>query len=479
MTNLPPRVFVSYSWTSPEHEEFVLTLATRLRSDGVDVILDKWDLREGHDKHVFMETMVTDPNVWRVLIICDKRYAERADSRAGGVGTESQIISAEVYNRTAQEKFIPVVSELGSDGAPHLPAFLKSRIYIDLSDVQRYYSEYEKLLRNIFEKPLNRKPELGTPPRFAVDDPPKPIATLSIFRALTDAFERDRSSRNAHEAAFLDTMVNDLENFRITRNSNEYDDDIVRSIEDLKPYRDQFVEFIRLKCLYGKPNEDFNETIRFLERVCQHYEPPIAMSTYIEGWFDNYKFFGWELFLYLIASLVRYRRISDAVTFLEERYIITRRTPPSVPYGIFCENLDALDEHRNRRLNLGRGSLSADLLKARADSKQISFDDIMQTDLILSVRGLVGPASALELNWFPRAVIFRSSHIQPFELFLRVESPQHREGLCKLLGIGSIKELVSNVTSLRKAGRLDDYRIGRTWRVPFENLMNFTKLSAL
>ncbi len=53
-----PKVFISYSWSSSQHEAFVMELAEKLMADGVQVILDKWDLREGHDKYVFMETMV-------------------------------------------------------------------------------------------------------------------------------------------------------------------------------------------------------------------------------------------------------------------------------------------------------------------------------------------------------------------------------------------------------------------------------------
>lgn len=122
-----PKAFISYSWSSPEHEAFVMALAEKLMADGVQVILDKWELLEGHDKHVFMETMVTDPDVSKVLIISDQAYAQKADQRAGGVGTESQIISGEVYNQVNQEKFIPIVTEY-ADNQACLPSFLKSRI---------------------------------------------------------------------------------------------------------------------------------------------------------------------------------------------------------------------------------------------------------------------------------------------------------------------------------------------------------------
>ena len=108
----PPKVFISYSWTSEEHKEYVLNLAEKLRCDGVDVILDRWDLKKRHDKYAFMERMVNDPTVDKVLVVSDRMYAEKADERTGGVGTESQIVSQEIYGNVAQEKFIPIVTEL-------------------------------------------------------------------------------------------------------------------------------------------------------------------------------------------------------------------------------------------------------------------------------------------------------------------------------------------------------------------------------
>ena len=58
-----PKVFISYSWSSSDHEKWVLNLAEKLRGDGIDVILDKWDLGVGHDKYAFMERMVTDKDI--------------------------------------------------------------------------------------------------------------------------------------------------------------------------------------------------------------------------------------------------------------------------------------------------------------------------------------------------------------------------------------------------------------------------------
>jgi hypothetical protein len=37
----PPRVFISYSWENEAHKEWVMALATRLYTDGIDVTLDR------------------------------------------------------------------------------------------------------------------------------------------------------------------------------------------------------------------------------------------------------------------------------------------------------------------------------------------------------------------------------------------------------------------------------------------------------
>lgn len=60
-----PKVFISYSWHPEENKVRVQRLAERLMGDGVNVILDVWDLKNGQDKYVFMEQMVEDSEIKR------------------------------------------------------------------------------------------------------------------------------------------------------------------------------------------------------------------------------------------------------------------------------------------------------------------------------------------------------------------------------------------------------------------------------
>ena len=103
-----PKVFISYSWTV---QEWVVELAQRLVNDGIDTIIDFWNLKPGNDKYKFMESMVTDNTIDFVLIVCDKTYAEKANDRTGGVGDETVIISSELCGKFKQEKFLSLILE--------------------------------------------------------------------------------------------------------------------------------------------------------------------------------------------------------------------------------------------------------------------------------------------------------------------------------------------------------------------------------
>lgn len=73
-TNEHPKVFISYAWGSQEYQKRVLALATELKRDGIEVLLDKWSLKEGHDTYAFMEQSVNDSSVTNVLLLLDPIY---------------------------------------------------------------------------------------------------------------------------------------------------------------------------------------------------------------------------------------------------------------------------------------------------------------------------------------------------------------------------------------------------------------------
>jgi len=160
-----PTAFVSYSRDSREHVEWVVKLASDLRRNGIDTILDEWNLMDyGGDLHLFMEAGVRDSA--HVVTVCTPRYAERADARVGGVGVESTVITGEFYDKMRTRKYVSVVREYERELKDSLPSYLKSRYAIDFSSAGRYAESLEELLRWILGRPKHKKPRLGNLPDF-------------------------------------------------------------------------------------------------------------------------------------------------------------------------------------------------------------------------------------------------------------------------------------------------------------------------
>ena len=160
----PPAAFVSYSWAGEEHGAWVADLARRLRANGVDVHLDRWDVGLGHDLNQFMERYA-EPTA-RVLVVLSDDYKQKADDRGkspSGVGTETTIVSSTVYADLGGNRVVPVVPDSGTvAGNPLVPTYLSGRKWIDFRGDNE--KAYEELLRELHGVPLEAAPPLGPNP---------------------------------------------------------------------------------------------------------------------------------------------------------------------------------------------------------------------------------------------------------------------------------------------------------------------------
>lgn len=155
-----PRVFVSYSHDNQEHKDWVLGLSTRLVNNGVDILLDQWDLTLGGDLPHFMETGLTAAD--RVLAICTPTYVGKANAGRGGAGYEKMILTAQLMTNITADRIIPVVR--GDGVSKTVPTFLASKRYIDFSDKGAFEARYAELLRDIHGEGVSPRPPLGSNP---------------------------------------------------------------------------------------------------------------------------------------------------------------------------------------------------------------------------------------------------------------------------------------------------------------------------
>ena len=421
-----PKLFISYSWSSAEHQQWVIALATALRESGVDVILDKWNLKEGHDAIKFMEKMVSDPEIKKVAIICDSVYAAKADDRKGGVGTETQIITPEIYTRQDQDKFVAVLSERDEHGNPYLPIYYKSRIYIDLSSEDLYASNFEQLLRWIYDRPLYVKPELGKKPSFISKENPISLGTTIKHRKVLEAIRKNRESAHGDLEEYFSTFLDNLEKFRIIDKNGEYDDKLLESIEDFLPFRNEAIEVCLAIARYKPDTESIEALHRFLEGLILYMEN-ITTSPIYAG--DNFKFIIHELFLYFIACLVKYERFDSVAYLLRNQYYVESNAKYGknvmVSFPILRRNLSSLNQ-RNTRLDLKRISLHADLLKKRSQVSGITFNQLMQADLILFIRDCFDCLrNKVKQSWLPITLVYAEDQEYPFEIFARSQSNEY------------------------------------------------------
>ena len=153
----PPRVFISYSHDSVQHENRVLALSNRLREDGIDASIDQYESFPPAGWPHWMEGQIRDADF--VLVVCTETYRRRIEhkeERDKGLGAlwEGNIIYNHLYLAQGEnKKFVPVFFDGASPS--DIPSPLANYTYYDLD------RDYESLYRYITEQPQISKPVLG------------------------------------------------------------------------------------------------------------------------------------------------------------------------------------------------------------------------------------------------------------------------------------------------------------------------------
>lgn len=463
-----PKIFISYSWSFPEHESWVVELAERLSMDGVRVVLDKWDLKEGQDLYHFMEQMVKDEEILKVLVVSDKHYQKKADERKGGVGTESQLISKEVYDDVNQEKFIPVIKEKDENGKPCLPAYMKSRIYIDLSDESIFEQEYEKMLRNIYGKPQTKRPSLGVAPAYLLEEEPIILKTGHKTKQLENLLLNTDKNPDGLILDYFDTFLDNLEEFRISKVEvgENLDELVVQSIQKMLPLRDDFIKFANIVFRHSEKidNELFKD---FFERlIAFQFLPENHTGSHFKEQFDNYYFFIYELFLHFIATLLnlkKYKTISYLVNC--EYFYSLHGKLNHLNYAVLNRHCRSLDEIRKNRLNLNRISITADLIKERTSNSTVSFDEVLQIDLLLYYLSLFNQGDWFR-GWFPRTSVYIEVWGISTDFFARLISKKHCEKVLCFFDVKNIDELKEKLKKLMEIQKESGHQ-SFDYRIPF------------
>jgi WD40 repeat protein len=166
MASDPPKVLISYSHDSPEHEQRVLELVNRLRKNGVEAWIDRYRPDPDEGWISWMRDHIERAD--RVLLVFTETYARRflgkeVPSKGLGVTFEGVIISQALYETGIHNaKFRPVVFREEDEGF----------IPLELRRVNRYRvgteENYQKLLRWLHRELEVEIPPIGPKPEFSL-----------------------------------------------------------------------------------------------------------------------------------------------------------------------------------------------------------------------------------------------------------------------------------------------------------------------
>ena len=453
MINNTPKVFISYSRQPEENIIRTQQLAERLTRDGVYVVIDLWDLKDGQDKNSYMEKMVTDPTVDKVLLICSKQYVEKADKRKGGVGIESTIISNELYESVDQVKFIPVIFETDEQGKAYVPVFAKSRIYIDLSSDDIYEEGYDQLLRDIYDKPKFDRPPLGEMPAYLKVDAPAYLKTAGKVNAVRTAIEKESKRTGTIISDYIDTFLAAIPDYKIkvesSYNAPKLVEVVETAIDSIQVLKNDFISFITTiaPSEYCTP-ELFQD---FFERLLQTYEDNDIdllegsdLPSYLT---DNFRFFNYELFLSFTAVMINNNRFDVVYEVVRNAFCIVPRQRfrpvEERSFRRFQSYIGTLNRVKRDITNSRRVSLSADLVKQYTTI--LKFQDVVNADILLYYLSLVFPGNGyLDTYWYPDLSVYNGF----VEIYPRVVSKRFFNKFKHLFGVEdeeAFKKLISGV----------------------------------
>jgi len=148
-----PKVFISYSHDSKEHLNRVLGLSNKLRSEGIDCILDQYEDSPPEGWPKWMDRNVDDSDF--LLVVCTEKYYKRVkgkDENGRGTKWECTLIYQQLYNADSYNvKFIPIL--FGDGKFQHIPEPLQGATYYNVDDDESYEKLYRRLRGVSVEKP--------------------------------------------------------------------------------------------------------------------------------------------------------------------------------------------------------------------------------------------------------------------------------------------------------------------------------------
>lgn len=260
-----PKVFVTYSWDSSSHQEWVRGLVNTLRTtDGINATFDKHIIQQGT---INLNRMMVD-NIYEndfIVIVLTENYAKKANEELGGVGVESNYLMNILNDPKKKDKII-ILNKHDGNSKSTIPNFLDGYNYIDISD-EEFKTGYDKLVYQIHGIDQFEIPKLGKVRELA----PKKAKGLKFK---IDEIVTDNKSRI------------DIKLYEYIKDQVKQPIEYAYRFDFGSPHpRDTFLNLYKLEREFESPefeflDENLEKVKKILEKAINNFTGNIALETY-------------------------------------------------------------------------------------------------------------------------------------------------------------------------------------------------------
>ncbi|NPE29564.1 toll/interleukin-1 receptor domain-containing protein [Methanococcoides sp. SA1] len=290
-----PTCFISYSWDTKKHQDWVLSLANKLRENGVDVSLDKW-LPNGGDLQHFMASKIKNSDY--VILVLTPNYAKKADDGIGGVGSEYMIITGELNKHLKDIKYIPILKS--GDFEDSAPAYITTKKGIDFKKSEEFDQKFDELLHELHGRlkyprsPLGPSPFLSSEKITTGEQSPVGVSEdsfVDINAFLNEVNDKYILIRNTTQVPYFESKGEDIGECIVHAK-------LIENYEEAYCIQciDQFMEFDDLNDIIQKYYSYFNKNTHYLsafginQETCNWFGyGPLNFITALKNQYIRYK----------------------------------------------------------------------------------------------------------------------------------------------------------------------------------------------
>ncbi|MDP9766523.1 toll/interleukin-1 receptor domain-containing protein [Deinococcus enclensis] len=342
-----PKVFISYSWGNATTVTRVNAVADFLEGNGVWVEMDRYQ-EPGSNLYRFMEQMVRDPSIDKVLCFCDRSYTQKAEAGQGGVGTEAAIITPEVYEQVkgnqdaARHRYVAVALETDDRNQFSLPLMFQSLMVVPMTDPAQDTEVYPELLRIAAGQPRRVRNVTSTLPEYLQGNATRHALGTEPKALLARMEARNQGARRATAALreYLEALSQGLAHM----SPGEPGSRTARLDQEIQANRPVFQEFAQV-----------------VDAAAQFIDGPLEPTLY--GFFqtlithnfsyqvdrdrqDFTRLAATEFFVATITALIEHRRFDQAAGLLTRAYWERAQDREARGYELLCYGPEDLHDDR-------------------------------------------------------------------------------------------------------------------------------------